>query len=267
MNSFTLADGRTLAYREAGCGRPIILLHGWSMSSVVFAEALKRLGTVGRILAPDLRGHGHSDAGRGYDFADLAEDLCEWIEGLGLNGAAVLGWSMGGQVAMALYPRVRNCVERLILIGTTPRFSAGEGWNCGLPDVQVKAMARNLKRNYLRTMSDFFALQFGDGEVSKERYRQILEFAVRSGKLPEPEVALASLETLRSADQRPLLGAIDCPVLVIHGGRDAITLPGAGRYLADRLPEGRLVAFPEAGHAPFLSRPDQCYGVCEEFLR
>ncbi len=267
MNTFTLADGRTLAYREAGSGRPLILLHGWSMSSAVFAEAIDRLGTTFRILAPDLRGHGRSDPGSRYGFADFADDLCEWIEGLELAESAVLGWSMGGQVAMTLYPMVRNRVEQLILIGSTPRFAAGDGWDDGLPDAQVKAMARNLKRNYVRTMSDFFSLQFGEGEVSKERYREILQFAVRAGNLPEPDVALASLETLRSVDQRPLLGRIDCPVLVIHGERDAITLPGAGRYLAQQLPAGRLVDFPDAGHVPFLSRPDRCYDLCEEFLR
>lgn len=265
MRFFSLDDGRRLAYREAGEGPPLVLLHGWSMSSVIFTEAVETLSGRFRVLAPDLRGHGSSDPGEGYGFADFAGDLAQWLKGLDLSGAALAGWSLGGQVALELYPTVRERLAKLVLIGSTPRFTAGEGWAHGLPAGQVRSMARNLQRDYRRTMEAFFALQFAGEAVARPRYRRIIEFAVRAGRLPDPEVARAALETLRIGDQRGLLAAVDCPALVVHGELDRITHPGAGRYLAEQLPQGALSLLAGTGHAPFLSRPQETFALLGDF--
>lgn len=266
MKEFFLVDGRRLSYREAGAGRPLILLHGWAMSSAVFAEALSELGSDFRVLAPDLRGHGESEGGEGYAFADFSADIEEWMTGLDLRDVAAAGWSLGGQVLLELYPRLGSRISRLLLVGTTPRFAAGPNWQAGLPEVQVRAMARDLKRNYAKTMGDFFALQFAGEELSRERYRRIVDFAVRGGRLPDPTVALASLETLRTTDLRERVAVIDCPTLVVHGALDRITLPAAGRWLAEHLPKARLEILPEVGHAPFLSQPAAVFSLWRDFL-
>jgi pimeloyl-[acyl-carrier protein] methyl ester esterase len=267
MKEFRLADGRHLAYRESGSGRPLVLLHGWAMSSAVFAEALDELGGDFHVLAPDLRGHGGSAAGAGYAFADFAADLEEWLRGLDLQDAAALGWSLGGQVLLELYPHLKERLTRLLFVGTTPRFTAGADWPAGLPTGQVRAMARDLQRNYLKTMGDFFHLQFVDEELARDRYRCIADFAVHGGRLPKPAVALAALESLRDGDLRPQVTAIDCPCLIMHGELDRITLPAAGRWLAAHLPQARLEMLPAVGHAPFLSRPADVFSRWREFLR
>lgn len=258
MKELRLADGRRLAYREGGQGAPLVFLHGWSMSSAVFDEVLAALAGRWRVLAPDLRGHGGSEAGPGFALADFAADLAEWMAALDLSGAGLVGWSLGGQVALELYPRVSPRVRRLSLVAATPRFCAGADWPHGLPLGQVRAMDRDLRRHYEKTMGDFFALQFAGEELDRERYRRIVAFAVRGGSLPAPEVARAALETLRRADQRSRLAGIAVPALVLHGDSDAIVPAAAGRYLAGELPEGRLVLLPGVGHAPFLSCPELC---------
>jgi pimeloyl-[acyl-carrier protein] methyl ester esterase len=266
MKKLTLADGRSLAWREAGSGPPLVLLHGWSMSSAVFAEVIEELAADFRLLAPDLRGHGASAPGAGYALADFAADLADWLQTLDLHDAALAGWSLGGQVALELVPAVRDRLRRLILVGTTPRFTAAADWPAGLPDLQVRALARDLRRHYLKTMGDFFALQFAGEAMSRERYRRLVDFAVRAGRLPEPETALAALETLRTADQRGALAGIDLPVLVQHGELDRITLPAAAGYLAAQLPAATLELWPGVGHAPFLSRPREVCRRWREFL-
>lgn len=264
--AFQLPDGRRVAWREAGAGPPLVLVHGWSGSSAVFTEAMEEFSRDFRVLAPDLRGHGSSDAGEGYALGDLAADLFTWMDALDLRDASLLGWSLGGQAVMAAFPSLRPRVRRLLLVGTTPRFTAGEGWIHGLPEGQVKAMARDLRRNYLKTMGDFFALQFAGEEIPRVRYREIVEFAVRGGRLPDPGVALASLETLRVADQRRQIEGVDAPVLVVHGDGDRIVPPGAGAFLASHLPNAKLATVAGAGHAPFLSRPQEVFQLWRDFL-
>lgn len=267
MNRFRLADGRLLAWREAGAGPPLLLLHGWAMSSAVFTESIESFAGEFRVLAPDLRGHGASDGGPGYGLSDLAADLGAWLEGLHLQKVGGVGWSLGGQVLLELLgTTAAGRIDRLALVGATPRFTAGDGWAAGLPETQVRAMARDLRRQYEKSMGEFFDLQFASETIAPARRRQIIDFAVRQGRLPEPAVALAALETLGSADQRQAVAAIPCPLLVVHGELDRIVPPAAGRWLAEEAPAGRLALLPAAGHAPFLSRPGEVFALWRDFF-
>lgn len=268
MNSLVLADGRRLAYRDSGSGPALVLLHGWAMSSVVFSELSAELSRDFRVLAPDLRGHGDSDPGCGYGCSALAADLNEWFTALDLRAAVLLGWSLGGEVALTLAADapLRSRLRALVLVATTPRFCAGDDWTAGLPVIQLRALARDLRRNYLKTMGDFFALQFSGETLAKERYQQILRFAVRVGRLPEPEIALAGLETLGQEDLRHLLPQLQLSTLVVHGELDRIVLPEAGRFLAATLPQARLELWPEVGHAPFISAPVRFCSLLRTFL-
>jgi pimeloyl-[acyl-carrier protein] methyl ester esterase len=268
MKSWLLSDGRRLAYREAGEGRPLVLLHGWSMSSAVFNEALRALAGDFRLLVPDLRGHGASDPGNAYGLDDFAGDLRHWLDGLGVTGFDLLGWSLGGQVALRLGSLAGNHLGKLLLVAATPCFVAREGWTAGLPAGQVKAMTRGLRRRYRETLDDFFAGQFAKDEVSPARMAEIRAFAAPA---VDDETAaapiLAALETLQATDMREELGAIKVPTLVLHGERDGIIPVDAGRYLADRLQLGRFVGFEDTGHAPFLSRPERCFELIRGFCR
>lgn len=265
MNDFLLPDGRSLAYREWGSGPTLVLIHGWAMSSVVFSELAEILGERYRVLCPDLRGHGFSDPGPDYGLSAFAGDLACWIRGLGLKPFFLGGWSLGGQVALELC-RQGLKVEGLVLISSTPCFCSGESWAHGLPQTQVRAMARGLKRDFLKTMGEFFDLQFEGETLGPERRREILRFAVRQGRLPLPETAAGALETLRVEDLRAGLGQIEVPTLVIHGDQDRITPPGAGRHIAESIPGARLRMLPGIGHAPFLSDPSGVSQWMKEFL-
>ncbi|PLX82868.1 MAG: hypothetical protein C0617_13445 [Desulfuromonas sp.] len=263
---YRLPDGRLLAYREAGAGPPLVLLHGWAMSSAVFGEALEEFADRFRVLVPDLPGHGASDPGTDCSPEGFARYLAAWIEGLGLQGAALVGWSLGGQVLLKLYPAVACRVERVILASSTPRFTAGRGWEAGLPPGQVKSMARNLKRRFRETIEEFFALQFQGEDFPPGRYGEIVDFALRSARPPRPEAAMAALEGLAGGDLRGAVAEVGCPALVVHGALDRIIPADAGRCLAEHLPGGRLVLLPDAGHAPFLSHPRQSFGLWRKFL-
>ncbi len=134
------ADVR-LHWREAGRGRPLVLVHGWAMSSGAFTPQLEELAASSRVIAYDLRGHGGSaggEAGRralasavhpdhasdpGFRIEDHADDLVAFMEGLELRGAVLAGWSMGGQVALEALPRLGERVAGLALMSATAKFA------------------------------------------------------------------------------------------------------------------------------------------------
>ena len=262
-----LADGKKIAWREWGSGSPLILLHGWSMSSVVFAEVAPRLANSYRVLCPDLPGHGHSDPFAGDRLSQLAATVAQWADLLALQEVDLLGWSLGGQIALQLAINKQLALKKLLLVATTPRFCQADDWKHGLPTTQVKALARNLGRCYEKTLGDFFKLQFVGESLTKERYRQIIAFAVRTGCLPDPEQSKLLLNLLASVDLRSELAAIDVPVHLLHGQLDTIIPPAAGEYLAQNLADAVIDRMPEIGHSPFFSRPQESVELWQKYLK
>lgn len=254
-----------LFVQQAGSGRPLVLLHGWSMTGQVFAGLQEALPGV-QSLAIDLPGHGRSSSPENFSLESLGEPVVELFERRDLRGAVLLGWSLGGMLALALEPRLRSRLAGLVLVDTTPKFLAGSDWPHGLPAVRLRAMLRDLQRTYLKTMEDFFRLMFAPGEVEPLRIRAIARSITGAELLPLPAVAAAGLELLRQLDLRSALPAIGTPTLVVHGELDAIIPVGAGRELAERLPQARLELFPGCGHAPFLTRPEAFTAVLHRIL-
>jgi pimeloyl-[acyl-carrier protein] methyl ester esterase len=252
---FQRPDGGHLTWYEAGQGRPLVLLHGWAMSAAAFMELADLLATKFRILIPDLPGHGKSSPAGQSDLVGLSDVLANWLVSVEEAPCTLAGWSLGGMLSLQIASDGKLPLERLALIGSTPKFTIGDDWPYGLPATQVRAMTRNLKRQFETTLAEFFSLTFAGETLSIDRLRTIRNFAVRASSLPDQEVAFALLNMLAEQDQRALLCDIHIPAMVLHGELDQISPIGAGRSMADMLPLGEFVSFPGIGHAPFLSKP------------
>jgi len=242
-----------LHHEDVGAGSPVVLLHGWSLSSAVFEAEASLLARARRVIAPDLRGHGRSRPGP-FSLADLARDLAGLLARLGAERAVLVGWSLGAQVALAALPLVRPRLSALVLVAGTPRFTEGEGWPHGLPAQAVEVLAHRVRRDPARAMARFFDGMFAEGELDEAARVRVR--ALRAAiPLPDPPAALAGLDLLAREDLRGALGAVDLPVLLVHGERDPICSAGASRAMAAALPGARVAVLPGAGHAPFLARP------------
>jgi pimeloyl-[acyl-carrier protein] methyl ester esterase len=254
MTTLDREDGVRLHVEVAGTGPALLVVHGWSRSSADVA-ALAACLPGRRVLAPDLRGHGRSSAGP-FTLAALAADLAALAEAEALEGALLLGWSLGAQVALAAlaaHPALRRRVAGLVLLGATPRFTEGDGWPHGLPARALEGLALRVRRSPGRALGRFLEDCFAPGELGEAARAGL----ARRPAAPAPDQAalLAGLDLLATADLRGDLGAADLPALVLHGEADAICPVGAGRALAAALPRARLLTFPGLGHAPLLSRP------------
>ncbi|MBK9516456.1 MAG: alpha/beta fold hydrolase [Anaeromyxobacter sp.] len=246
-------DGATLHVEVAGAGPPLLMLHGWSRSSLDLAGLAARLAPRHRVLSLDLRGHGRSTSGP-FTLAALAGDVAALAGAEALHGALLLGWSLGGQVALAAaaLPALRARLAGLVLVGATPRFTEGDGWPHGLPARAVEGLALRVRRQPAKALTRFLEDCLAPGEAEALGEGRLA--ALRGGPAPDAAAALAGLDLLASTDLRGALPAVTLPTLVLHGEADAICPVGAGRALAAALPAARLRTVPGAGHAPFLAQ-------------
>ena len=109
-----------LAYRDEGPGPAVVLLHGFPLSRRCGGSSSTGLGSMYRVIAPDLRGHGDSPAPEGdYTIDEMADDVIELLDTLGLDAPVVIGGlSMGGYVALSLVARYPERVRALMLMDT-----------------------------------------------------------------------------------------------------------------------------------------------------
>jgi pimeloyl-[acyl-carrier protein] methyl ester esterase len=261
-----IAGAPALHYEDQGSGPPLLLLHGWSRSSADFAALAARLSTRHRMLRLDLRGHGGSAPGP-FTLTDLAGDVAALAETLDLRDALLVGWSLGGQVALAALPLLGARVGRLALVGATPRFTEGDGWPHGLPARLVAGLAARLQRQPERTLARFLDDCFAPGELDPATLAALAAPGGATPAGPELACALAGLDLLASTDLRAALPAVTRPVLLLHGEADVIVPVSAARTAAALLPAARLVTFPATGHAPFLSREAEVADLLEGFAR
>ncbi len=263
MTMLRMPDGRQLHYLDIGNGPVLVLLHGWAMSSRIFAGMVEALSGDFRLLVPDLPGHGDSDPGTDYGLNALVVDIGYWFKALGLDRFNLLGWSLGGQIAMQLAADNTLPITRMVVASSTPKFCQATDWQNGLPETQVRAMQRQYRRDSAATLAEFNQMMFA-GEQSAVAHAELVH---EQTNLPDPNAGAQTLATLKTADIRRRLPEIKVPTLVHHGRADTIIPASAGEYLAEHIPAAKLVVWDAVGHAPFLSRPEDSQELWREFLQ
>lgn len=245
-----------------GSGPPVLLLHGWGANLRVFDALGDGLARTHRVVAADLPGHGRS----AYDTAsaDFGAQTALLAERLPAD-TVVIGWSLGGQHALALAHRAPTRVRGLVLLASTPRFVAAPDWPHGVAPALLDTFAAQLARDWHGTLEEFLALQVR-GDRHARAVLEALLASLREHGEPDPVALAAGLRHLRDNDLRALVPDISAPTLVIAGQHDRVTPPAAGGWLAADLPRGRYAELPRAGHAPFLSHADETLALVQGFL-
>jgi pimeloyl-[acyl-carrier protein] methyl ester esterase len=247
--------------------RDLVLLHGWSLNLRVWDPLVKVLAPYYRLITVDLPGHGGSDwdpkaaspAAQAWRVHETLEPLTERY--------CLIGWSLGGQLALDLAASLPAHIEALALIATTPRFLAGPGWRCGTPRPQLARLIHRLYANSDRAVNEFLALAArGSAPRTAAHVLHRLRRALKSDGWAHPAALASGLARLRDTDLRAGLARVDVPALIICGQRDRIVRPVASRALARRIRKARYVEIKGAAHAPFLSHPRQFARHLREFL-
>lgn len=249
-----------------GHGPDLVLLHGWGLNLRVWDGLTRELSKSYRVISVDLPGHGRSPWNpKARTPAEQAWQVHASLASRS-DRYSLLGWSLGGQIALDLAAAMPGNVERLVLVATTPRFAAAEDWPYGMPAATLEKLATQLRTNYKRTVSEFLDLQVR-GSASSEKVLAELHGSLFSHGEAHPKALVAGLATLKSSDLRSMLTLIRTPTLVVAGQYDRVTLPAASRALAAALPDARYVEFRRAAHAPFLSHTAEFAALVTRFLR
>jgi pimeloyl-[acyl-carrier protein] methyl ester esterase len=255
------AERPRLHVESHGSGPPLVLLHGWGLHGGLFAPLLPTLTPRHRVAVVDLPGHGSSPPVVPYTLDALTDAVAATIAG----PATVLGWSMGGLVALRLAQRYPQRVARLVLVCTSPRFVVDDDWPHAMAAQTLARFGDELAVAYRLTLQRFLSLQV-QGSEDGRRPLAALRGALFARGEPPREALAAGLDLLARTDLRAAVPTLDVPALVVSGRRDALTPAAAGAWLAGALPRARHVEIAGAAHAPFLSHPAEFGAALQAFL-
>ena len=241
----TSVDGERWYARVWGGGerRAVVLVHGFGVSSSYFVPLAERLAARFDVYAPDLPGHGKSQTPPApLDIAGLADALRRWLLTTRLERVAVVGHSLGCQVAVELAARNPGLVDRLVLIGPT-----------------LDREARSLRRTLPRFVSGGLRERPSRGLFSLGLL--IVKDYARMG----PRL-LAELRAMFAHAIEAALPRVAAPVLLLRGEQDRVVPQRWVEELAALVPESTVVVVPGAAHAVHYSHSDAVAREIEAFL-
>lgn len=251
----------SLHVERIGDGEPLLLIHGWGMHGGVWEAVAEQLAESFSVHIVDLPGYGFSIEQE----ANTLDAMVDELSAVFAEPLAVCGWSLGGQVAMRWAAREPDKVQRLILVASTPCFSARADWGFGMEAEVLEKFAAELEQNHAATLRRFISLQLRGSENERELLALMRERLFSRGE-PDIGALRRGLKILRDTDMRRELQGIKQSTLTIAGERDKLTPPEASRYLARTIPNARAVEIEGAAHAPFLSHPDLFVEQIKRFL-
>lgn len=265
--------GHDVAYRHAGEGPVLLLLHGIAGSSRTWVPVMELLRRSYTVLAPDFLGHGQSDKPRGdYSLGNYAAGMRDFLHVLGIERATVVGQSFGGGVAMQFAYQFPERCERLVLVDAGG-LGREVSWRLRL--VTLPAAEYVLPILFSDPMRNCGDSIFGLLQHLGVRHARALEVWRSLSSLAEPASRQAFVRTMRaviepggqsvSAMDRLYLAA-NMPTLIIWGDKDKI-IPVLHAYNAhEAIPNSRLEIMEGVGHSPQVEDPVRFVQILRDFL-
>ena len=270
----TLLHGHRVAYRRAGSGPVIVLVHGITSNSATWERVMPYLAERFTVIAPDLLGHGESAKPRGdYSLGAYASGVRDILVALGHDSATFVGHSLGGGIAMQLAYQFPERCERLVLVSSGGlgrelsfllRAAALPGSEVVLPFIASerlmgagRALGRGLERLGLKAGTDIAEMARGHASLADRDARAAFVHTLRTMVDPGGQ-------RVNARDRLYL--AENVPFLLIWGARDSVIPVGHGYAAHELVRSSRLEVFEEAGHFPQLDEPQRFLDVIGDFM-
>lgn len=254
MTRIDLSD-LSVALTDRGSGAPVLFLHGLGQDRTLWDGVIDHLPTGLRALAPDLRGHGQSDAPPPpYALGALVRDAEQVMEARGLRDAVVVGHGVGGMVAMALAIKRLDLVRGLVLSATAPKLSTPARWTRHAETVARDGMAA--------IAPDLLSAWFGPartGPLARAWSDRLHGMS--------PEGYRGCVAAVSGTDLYTPASGLRLSTLVLSGRDDRANPPDLSRETAALIPGATFTLIPRAGHMAPAEQPKAWAELLTAFLR
>ncbi len=269
-----LAAQRVDLYIEdsGGGGRPVVLIHGWPLSSQAWQSQVPALRAAGyRVVAYDRRGFGRSDGpASGYSYDTLADDLQRVMDQCRLEDVTLVGFSMGGgEVARYIGRHGQSRLHSVVFAAAVPPYLMKTADNPEGPLTPEKAQEKKAalehdRSGYFEAFTQNFFSAHGVLQVTQAQRREALAVCHQSAQ----QAALACMDSFANTDFRDDLKKITVPTLVIHGDADAIVpFEGSGQRTHLAVAHSQLVTVKGAPHGLNVSHAQAFNDALLSFLK
>ena len=225
-----------------------LMISGWGAPGVALHPLATRLGGSASdacLSVHDLPTHAGNTEIAGM--SSYATGLIALLDRLP-EPCVLLGWSMGGIVALEAAAARPDCISRLVLCASTAKFVSGPGYAVAVPPSEMRAFDRGLRHAARATLEQFHQTAARPRKLEPSTLEERVGASLRFGDASLTQ----GLAYLRKADHRPVLDKIHVPTLVLHGQTDAVIPVSAGLWLAEHLPDAQCEIL--AGHGHDLPR-------------
>jgi pimeloyl-ACP methyl ester carboxylesterase len=235
-----------LAYTRQGQGTPLVLIHGYPLDHSIWDETAALLSGTFDLILPDLRGFGASASPADpYTMADMASDLAELLDKLGIQQAALAGHSMGGYVALAFARAYPLRLRGLGLVSSQVLADKPEG-----REGRYKTAA-SVAESGVQVVAEAMTPKLSADAKVQARVRSLIEQQTPAG-------VIGALKAMAGRpDSSDLLSSLSVPLVLIHGDADVLIPIERAREVQTAVPHARMFALGGVGHMPMLEAPSQ----------
>lgn len=272
MKYITTTDNTKLFVKDWGSGRPVILLHGWPLSSDSWDDQAVAIAESGyRVIAYDRRGFGRSSQPwSGYDYDTLADDLAAVIEQTGARDAVLVGFSMGGgEIARYMSRHGGKSVAKAALVASVVPYMLKTSDNPDGTDQAVfEKMAHDMKEDRAKFFAGFFKDFFGVNMISHAVSQELLEWSRSIAMQASLKATLECAKSFATTDFRGDLPAFKVPTLIIHGSSDkTVPIDASGRAAVKGIAQSTLIEYDGAPHGLFATEKQRLTRDLLDFIR
>lgn len=266
MPYIEVEPGVNIFYQDLGnpSGRPVMLVHGWTMNHQAWDRQIQLLQDDYRVIAIDIRGHGASDKPTGdYSVTRLAGDVLTAAKALDLKNATLVGWSFGGTTSIRAAALDKTHFSQLVLVNAAgPKYTATEPGDYGHSVDTVNSWVIE-ERDNLETWRHNVVTGMPKAPYSDELTAWFFQQTMRT-----PSWAAAPmLKACSGADLTGDLPAITVPTLILHGTHDVFCAVAGAELLESGIPNARLERFEESGHTPQYEETAKFNELLASFLK
>ncbi|MHA1751078.1 MAG: alpha/beta fold hydrolase [Candidatus Helarchaeota archaeon] len=266
MGHFIKINNVKLYYEEYGNpnNETIIMLHGWNENRNVFKYQIEEFSKYYRVITIDMRGHGKSSKPRtGYSYTFMAKDLYHFLKKLEINNPIIIGHSMGGQIALKYYLRFDNC-KKLVLISSPSTMPIQL---FGAIKLGQEYLTKKLRAG-LRYASETFLKNFlsSQGTDNQQISQKDIKLDFKDFQVPL-YVTIGITFNALSFNVQEKLDQIKIPVLILAGVKDDLIPISEFEFMAEKIPNCKLIKFPDCGHFSFIEKPAKINQIILDFLK